>query len=418
MLAVMPLCILICGCGVNWRFWERDEQAPPPAVAENTADDSEPTDEDQYPPDDDEQIAESTPTDQPPSEEVDQDDVSQIRSIRINNEELTIEQFLEPLMPELRRRAREDTHLAYETFLRKALVEELRDRMRNMLIYQEAAKKLTDQEFDAFDQFVDKEVKRRINADFGGRQSRFEEHLRSLNLNIEDVRERYRRQMIVEKYLHDNVWPLVTEPRRWELANFYEQNIAEFAQPHRAELFLIEIPIDDFLDTYGVQPAEEQTAAARRAAREHAEQILTEIDGGGDFGELAGKYSKGIHAADGGAWGYISPPGLKGKWGNASDVLFTLQSDELGGIVEGGGSFFIVKAGQVAAAEQTSFIEIQHKLKARYRQQQFQILSGELAERIRRKATIHPSESNFLLAAYGAVPEHESLTPDPAAAEP
>ena len=94
---------------------------------------------------------------------------------------------------------------------------------------------VTDQLLTVVDQFVDQEIRDRVTREFGGRQSRFEVHLASMNMSLDDARQKVRRRILVVKYLQDNVVPKISDPTRGELLEYYDANIQSYTAPARRE---------------------------------------------------------------------------------------------------------------------------------------------------------------------------------------
>jgi len=93
---------------------------------------------------------------------------------------------------------------------------------------------------------------------------------------------------------------------------------------------------------------------------------------GRDFAEVARTHSLGIHAADGGSWGLISPPGLRGRWAKASQTLFDLGAGQTSDVIEGEDAFFIVRCGRIAGGRDVSFEQAQREIAETLRRQTYE----------------------------------------------
>ncbi len=302
-----------------------------------------------------------------------------VRILNINEESLTVEDVLEPLMPTLREQAAALPPEQLQRFVREKIQVELVTRVQDVLLYQEASKDITDQILGVVDRYVDLEIRDRVTREFGGRQTRYEVHLAAMGMTVEDARDKVRRRIIVVKYLQDYVVARVADPTRQELLDYYNANIESYTQQSSRELYMIDIPNGD-------------DAQAARAAIEDAR---TRLDGGEDFRDVARELSRGIHAAEGGSWGHIKSP-LQGRYAESSAVFFKLDQGLASGVVETDDAFFIVKAGEVIESETRPFVDVQPELVQRYRNAQFDVLrSGKLRE-LFDKAAIEPREDLFL----------------------
>ncbi|MCH8853010.1 MAG: hypothetical protein IID41_10215, partial [Planctomycetes bacterium] len=150
--------------------------------------------------------------------------------LRVNDDLITIEDVLDPLKAGLRG----DRLASSRTERRRLIVERVRSELvvqvQDILLYQEASKGITDPILTVVDQYVDQEIRDRVTREFGGRQSRFEVHLASKNMTIEDAREKVRRRILVVKYLQDNIIPKIADPTREELLEHYEAHIQPYTE--------------------------------------------------------------------------------------------------------------------------------------------------------------------------------------------
>lgn len=304
------------------------------------------------------------------------------RILRVNDETLTVEDVLEPLMPALTQEAGKLPGAQRRRIVTERIQAELIAQVQDLLLHQQASKDLTEPMMNALDRYVDQEMKDRVNREFGGRQSRFEAHLASMRMTLDDARESSRRRIIIVKYLQDNVLPRIADPTRRELLDYYHANMDTYTQAERRELYLIDIPKGDDGDQ----------------ARSEAEQARARLAAGDEFEHVARELSKGIHAADGGSWGHISSP-LQGRYGDASNVFFSLGPNQTSDIIETDDAFFIVRVGRLNHASTRGFAEVQPELVERYRNAQFEVLRSEKVRSLLEEASIEPREDLFLRAA-------------------
>ncbi|MCH8881827.1 MAG: hypothetical protein IID34_18320, partial [Planctomycetes bacterium] len=137
-----------------------------------------------------------------------------VRILNINEESLTVEDVLEPLMPTLREEAAALPLEQLQRFVRERVQVELVTQVQDLLLHQEASKGITDQILGVVDRYVDQEIRDRVTREFGGRQTRFEVHLASMGMTLEDAREKVRRRIVIVKYLQDHVIVRIADPTR------------------------------------------------------------------------------------------------------------------------------------------------------------------------------------------------------------
>jgi parvulin-like peptidyl-prolyl isomerase len=302
-----------------------------------------------------------------------------VRILNINEESLTVEDVLEPLMPKLREQAAVLPPQQLQRFVRERVRVELITQVQDVLLYQEASKGITDQILGVVDRYVDQEIRDRVTREFGGRQTRFEVHLASMGMTLEDAREKVRRRIVIVKYLQDHVVVRIADPTRQELLDYYNTNIESYTQQSSRELCMIDIPKGD------------DAQASRRAI----EEARSRLDAGEDFRNVARGLSRGIHAAEGGSWGQIKSP-LHGRYAEPSAIFFKLAEGRTSGVVETDDAFFIVMAADVIESETRPFVDVQPELVQRYRNAQFELLRSEEVRELLEKAAIEPREDLFL----------------------
>jgi hypothetical protein len=296
----------------------------------------------------------------------------------INGETITIEQILKPLRKELTEKAASLTPARYQTYLRETLTRRIREEARDLLLHQQASRRLTDQEKQALEHFVDKEIRNRVNKNYGGRQTRYESALEAEGSSLSQERERIRREFIIVRYLHQTVGTQTAAPTRNDLWRFFEEQKSSLIKPERREMFLIEQKPD----------------AAGRARIEQARAALTD---GRPFEEVARDCSSDAHAAEGGAWGLITKDSVREKFVPAVEALFRLASGQTSGIIEAPDALFIVRCGAIEPQEKPDFEKLQPELVKRFNDFQFNVQVEELIGRLHAQAVIRPENINLFL---------------------
>ncbi len=311
-----------------------------------------------------------------------------VRVLHINEDAITVEEVVGPIRADLIALADSASPERYSETVIAALRDRIRAMARDVLLYQEASRRLTDRDTDFLERFTDQRIREIVQKEHNGRQVRWEEAMAARGITAEEARDRVRRELTVIRYLQQTIAPRVEEPTRRDLMRYFEQKKAEMTTPETREMYLIEV-------LKGDSPAQ---------GRAKIEQALAELRGGADFESVAAKYSEGLHAEDGGHWGIIDPASIRGRWAQAAKVLVTLAPGQNSGIVEADESFFIVRLGHYEPAQEPTFAEVQVQLKEAYHDHQFSMLVDELVTRLQDRATIRPENLNlFLEAAVGAV---------------
>jgi len=307
----------------------------------------------------------------------------------INGETITIAEVLEPIIEELKDKAETMQRPLYLNYLSNKVEATIRHLISTLLIYQEARTiYASEQILDAIDKEADRWIKEEINKRFGGVHARYEEHLKSFGLSVDNMKERAKRQVMVRQFQIDRLEKMLVQPNRRERMKFYQANQDKFTTPAKAEMFLIEIPIASELDKSLEYASAEEIAKARQRARDIIEQTYAELQKNVDFCEVAKKYSRGVRAHQGGAWGEVSPGALTGRWAKALEVLFQLQSQQMSEIIETEESFFIVKCGKMTPEYTLSFEEAQEKIISQILDEQFLQMQNDYIRQLIARATI------------------------------
>ncbi len=299
-------------------------------------------------------------------------------TLSILGEFITIDDVLEPLQPELEQIARALSPDLYYQRVTQLVRQELRALITEYLIYHRAKDLITEEMEPNLEDAVDRMERDRINREFRGRETEYTNHLQERGKSREDVRKRLRRIVVVDRYLRDRLLPLVPQPRKRELLDYYHSHMTAYRTPERRELFLIDVPAAAFFERFPPRP--EDLPLADQKARNAIEAAARELAEGKTFEEVARTYSRGVNSDKGGAWGFIASP-MTGRWEKPYQRFVTLDEGEISEIIEVAHSaprgqsvtsFFIVKAGRIEPAQVKSFLEAQPKIVDILREERFQ----------------------------------------------
>jgi parvulin-like peptidyl-prolyl isomerase len=338
----------------------------------------------------------------PMSLQEDDTDESPVTVMFVNGESIDAEEIVAPLRTLLEERA---AALPPDQYRREAvdlLGNRIRAEARDRLLYQEASKGMVQQEWDKIEEFVDARIRDIVNTEHAGRQTRYEKALARQGRSIQDDRDRIRRELVVQRYLYQTVGQRVTEPTRRELWQYFEENKDTMTRPPRRELFLIEVTKAAPLEVIVSEDGSTESLTAADAIK----RARAALDAGDDFGEVARTYSTGLHARDGGAWGFVGRDSMRDRWQPVVDALFQLEAGQYGDVIETDDAFFIVKCGAIDPGVAPDFEAWQPELIRRYRDHQFNLLVDELVHDLQEKATIQPTNlSRFLRGVLQTAPK-------------
>lgn len=319
--------------------------------------------------------------------------------VKVGTEMLRADEIWTGLNKELNEQARVLPDAEFRRFLDQRTAQLIADKVAEMLLYQKASARLGQNSEKGIDRFVDAEIRKTVTEDYGGVQRRYEKELESRGTTFEKIREKLRREIIIAGYLETDVKPKVGEPTRAELHAAFEAERDTLRKKERRSMSLITVRVLDELPKSVVEPSREELAAARDRARLKVGTVLEELRAGGDFGDLARRYSSDLHAADGGAWGWVSRGSVRERFEPAVDALHSLQPGQVSDVVETQDDFFVVRCDETDAGTEPTFESAQPDLKARYIRNAQNKLIGELIVELKSKARVELDDLEKLHAA-------------------
>lgn len=322
----------------------------------------------------------------------------------VNGETITVPEVLEPVIDDLKAKADSMTVVAYRNHLFKTIAGQVDVQIGAVMLYQEAKKIYTDDKLkEAFGKEADRLVKDVITKRYGGVSARYETHLKSLDLTTDGIKERARRQAMINQFLHERFRPLIAEPTRRQLVQYYDTHPDEFTTQAKAELLLIERPLAVELNKSLLRATPSEIDQARERARQQLRLARQELLSGANFADVAKRYCKGVRAKAGGNWGEITPGILTGRWAKAADVLFTLQTGQVSDIIETTDALLLVKCGQATPARKITFQEAQQTIMEKLIEEEFNQRQNSYVQELLGKATIR-KRPEFFQAVLAAAP--------------
>lgn len=236
---------------------------------------------------------------------------------------ITVEELrreLEPIIPRLRVESKNAQDFAQRL---DKLSREVLQNMIDRIIIVKAAE---DMGMLIPQSYIDQEYDDVVTRDFGGDRGRFLEYLRNRGETARDFRKSIYERVVVNVMRQENRRSQSEiSPERIE--EFYVKNKIRFYQPESLKLRqIILTPIAD----EGLVPL-----------RQTAKQIISELEAGGNFGDIARKYSQDEMSRRGGDWGWIERQDIRKE---LSDAAFNLKPGEYSDPIELNNTIFILYA--------------------------------------------------------------------------
>jgi peptidyl-prolyl cis-trans isomerase C len=196
-----------------------------------------------------------------------------------------------------------------------------------------------------------------VDADVDGRlnqlrqrfpsEDEFKKALASRNLTPEKVRDEIKKQLAIEKMIEAEVTPQISVTDH-DVKDFYDKNPQQFQQPEswRASHILVMVPQD-------------AAEAQKKEARAKIDDVLKQVKAGGDFAELAKKYSQDGSAQAGGDLNYFSKGQMVKPF---EDAVSALKVGEVSGVVETQFGFHVIKLTDKRAPRTVPLTEVNKKI--------------------------------------------------------
>ncbi len=177
-----------------------------------------------------------------------------------------------------------------------------------------------------------------------------------------------------------------------QLKEYYAQHLADYRVPDRVKVAQI------LFSTMGKTPAEVATVEKTAA------DVLNQIRAGGDFGELARKFSEGKTAPDGGELGWL----VHGQ-ADFESTAFSLKPGEVSGLVKSVYGINIIKVEDKQIAHLQSFEEVRNSIEAEMEKQQVADLQDKLASDLEAQLKVDPEQFDNLVRKAGLEPKESPL---------
>ncbi len=234
---------------------------------------------------------------------------------------ITVEELrreLEPIIPRLRVESRN------EQDFRRRIDELSKEVLQNMIDRIIIVKEAENKGLLIPQSYIDQEYNDVLQRDFGGDRARFLQYLKAQGQTPREYRESIRKRVTVNVMRQQNrKSQSEMSPERIEA--FYVRNKIKFYQNESMHLrqIILTPMADEGLDLLG------QTA----------KKIMTELDEGTNFSDLARKYSQDEMSRRGGDWGWLEREDIRKE---LSDVAFDLEPGAHSQPIELNGTVFIL----------------------------------------------------------------------------
>lgn len=292
--------------------------------------------------------------------------VSAIRAI-VDNNVITVQQveMTAAKALELYRRQYADQPEVY----RKKYTETINDAVEELVRRQLILHEFKTAGYNIPESALDQSVQERIRDRFGDRVTLIKT-IQAEHISYETFREQYREQIIIDLMRQKNVSSeIVISPQKIEA--FYNEHQNDFKIEDQIKLRMIVL-----------DGAAGDTPAARKKL---GEEILTRIDEGIAFSEIAAIYSTGSQRNQGGDWGWVERSVLRKE---LADVAFGLPVGKRSGVVETPEACYIMFVEQSKPAHPKPLSEVRDEIEKTIRAQERVRLENAWIDRLKKKTFV------------------------------
>jgi peptidyl-prolyl cis-trans isomerase SurA len=196
-------------------------------------------------------------------------------------------------------------------------------------------------------------------------------------LTLQDYKDRLREQIILARLMNQAVRSRVSVDAS-EVETYYRAHQDEFNQPTQARVRHIFFRVEPG----GGRPQEEVHGRATR--------VLQEARNGGDFADLARRYSEDASATNGGDLGFIRRGQALPEF---EEVIFAMKEGDISEVIRTPNGLHIVKVDMFTIGSERPFPEIKTEIERRLLQEKiekrFQDWTNELKDRAFIEITLH-----------------------------
>ena len=300
-----------------------------------------------------------------------------VQSETISSDEIlaTTENILKPAAGKM-------SEAVFKEQARPIIREAIRGKITDILLYQEARKTAPENIDEMLDKAAEAEITKFVAA-YGNDYALAESKIRAMGMDWRSFREYQKKLIMTQSYLSNKI---KTEKRfsQQQFRDFYEQHkydIPEICSDSSVSFSLIEIH-PDLLTADRIAEDETPQAAAERIGGE----LITELNNGADFAELAKQYHGDLAAIGGQVTPMkIEDTSLAEPYKTLKERAVQMQPGQIDGPIIIEGQVFVLKLDTLRAGGCKSLDDVQllieQLMRSEERQKQYHELVGKLIKK-------------------------------------
>jgi parvulin-like peptidyl-prolyl isomerase len=278
--------------------------------------------------------------------------------LAVGDETISTTDIAQPLMSELAPTAQKMSFDDFANQAMPAVALTLRDKIADILLYQQAKKAAPDQIDEELDKAVEKEMRRFI-VSFGGDYAKAQAYLKSYyGMGWKEFRDYQRRMILSGSYLNGKL--AEDKPVTYsQIREYYDQHKSDdYSKEATITIRLIDIDV--------AKQAVDANTSQLDAAQSKANDLMSRLNAGENFAVLAAQYSDGYRASAGGLWDPVRPDSLAEPYDVLGKQAQQMAVGDVAGPLNAKGHIFIVKlegkqAGSVVPLEKVQ-AEIEERI--------------------------------------------------------
>ncbi len=192
-------------------------------------------------------------------------------------------------------------------------------------------------------------------------EKNWKDALEARGINEEILRHSIEMDLMARKFLEAKVQGKVKITDA-QVKNFFEENKERFKRPesYRSQhIFIAYVPAEKRMKMK-LKELKENAESLREEARKKIDKVVAELKDGGDFGELAKKYSEDAGSAEkGGDLGFVYKGMLDKQYDAAVEKL---KPGEISDVVPSPYGFHVIKLNETKPSEMAKFEEVKESV--------------------------------------------------------
>ncbi|QSR86221.1 peptidylprolyl isomerase [Candidatus Methylacidiphilum infernorum] len=231
------------------------------------------------------------------------------------------------------------------------------------------------------DSFIESRLRDIIRTQFDGDRIAFIRTLQASGISEEQYKQQLLEQIIVQAMRMKNVSePVIISP--YQIEKYYQDHIAQFFEPPQVKLRIIFLQKTSFKDKRATVNGQLEEYDP---ARETATELLSKLQLGADFAELARSYSEGPKRMDGGDLGWVTKDSLRPE---IAEAAFSMYPGQTSGVIETLDGYYIIRLEDKRKGKLKPISEVRTQIEGLLIQEQRQKLQQQWLDNLRAKAFI------------------------------